>query len=173
MTEDRIIAIVVISVLAFNFIWIVTQFIIYYISLRNQSKECLKVVYSTAFVWLCVVIELVGNALIVWLLASNRDNAPACGLIVFPFVGTMGITCSLNWQITVEDDWLVYRNYFRKVQRYHISEVTEMYLGLRGEIFVCIGREKIRLESCLTNRDKLLIKLSQNGVPTKMQERSK
>ena len=169
MTEDRIIAIVITTILGCNFLWVVAQFVVYSVSSCMQSKDCLRVVYSKSFVWLCVVIELIGNALVIWiLLAKSRDNAPACGLIVFPLVGTMGITCSLNWQITVENDCLVYRNYIRKVQMYHISEVTEIYLGLRGHIFVCIGNKRIRLEYCLTNREKLLIMLSQNGVPTKV-----
>ena len=168
MTENSIIAIVIISILGCNFLWIVAQFAMYFVSRGKQSKDCLTVVYSKSFVWLCVVIELIGNALVIWLLASGRDNAPACGLIVFPFVGTMGITCSLNWQITVENDFIVYRNYIRKVQTYHISEVTEIYLGLRGSIFICIGSKRIRLEACLTNREKLLITLSQNGVSTKI-----
>lgn len=173
MTENSIIATVIISILGFNFVWLVVQFTVYFVSRGKQSNNCLRVVYSGAFVWLCVVIELIGNALLVWLLASSRDNAPACGLIVFPFVGTMGITCSLNWQITVEDDCLVYRNYLRKVKMFYISEVTEINIGLRGNIFVCIGNKKIRLESCLTNRDKLLIKLSLNGIPTRVQGGSK
>ena len=168
MTENQIIAIVISSILGCNFVGIVVQFVVYFVSRVRQSKDCLRLVYSSEFVWLCVVIELIGNALVIWLLASSRDNAPACGLIVFPFIGTFGIICSLNWQITVDNDCLVYRNYIRKVQTYHISEVTEINLGLRGNIFVCIGVKKIRLEYCVTNREKLLILLSQNGVPTKV-----
>ena len=169
MTENSIIAIVITSIMVLNLIWVIAQFVRYLVSRGSQSKDCLRVVYSRAFVWFCAVIELIGNALVIWVLVASSDNAPACGVIVFPFIGTLGITCSLNWQLTVEDDWLIYTNYIRKVTRYHISEVTEIYLGLRGEIFICMGKEKIRLESCLTNREKLLTTLSQNGIPTKVQ----
>ena len=169
MTENQIIAIAVISILAINLLWVVAQFVIYLVSRHSQSNDCLRVVYSKAFLVFCIIIEFVGNALTVWILAkSSVDNAPALGLIVFPFTGTVGITCSLNWQITVEDERLIYRNYLRSVKEYPLSQVTEIVLGLRGEVFICVGNEKIRVESCVTNREMLLTVLSRNGVPTKI-----
>ena len=167
MTENQVIATVVMSILAFNALWLMAYCIVYFVSRRKEAKNLCKIVYSKSFFALCIGIEIVGNALIAFLLASkNQDNAPALGMIPLPFLGTVCITVCLNWQIVIKEDCFVFRNSWRVVKTYCFNEVTEILYGPWGLIFICVGSERIRLEQCLSNREMLINKLKQLGVPT-------
>ena len=168
MTENQVIAIVVMSILAFNALWLMVFSVIYFVSRRKEAKNLCKIVYPKSFLALCIGIELVGNALIAWLLASKQDNALGFGLVPLPLLGTVSITICLNWQIVLEDDRFIFRNSWRKVRIYQLSDVTEILCGVYGansSVFVCVGKERIRLEIVLSNREVLLTRLKQLGVP--------
>lgn len=168
MAENKVIAIVLISLLALNALWLVAWLIVYVVSKRKEAKDLCQVVYPKSFLALCIGIELVGNAFIAWLLASKQDNALGFGLVPLPLLGTVSITICLNWQIVLGDDRFIFRNSWRKVRIYQLGDVTEILYGVYGansSVFVCVGKERIRLEPVLSNREVLLTRLKQLGVP--------